>query len=113
MITNSSGEQPFFFIRVEGKYIRIRFSEIRYIESLKNYCKLVTGTGSYMVLISMKQVEDALQRHLFCRIHRSFIVSINHITAFDEDSVYIGDLELPLTSRSKRVLQQKRKDTGQ
>ena len=47
-----------FFIRADNKFIRIRYSEIVYIEALKNYIRIVTEKDTYLALITMKKIES-------------------------------------------------------
>lgn len=98
---------PDFFIRCDGKYTRIDTRDIRYIESLKNYVRIVTTTGSYLALISMRQLEEELPPATFCRVHRSYIVSLSHISSFDHESVYIEKTILPISPVFRQVLQGK------
>jgi DNA-binding LytR/AlgR family response regulator len=98
--------QP-FFIRCDGKYIRIDIRDIRYLESLKNYVRIVTITKTYLVLMSMQQLEEELPQAHFCRVHRSFIVSIGHICSFDHESVYMDAVTIPISPVYKNALQNK------
>lgn len=96
-----------FFIRLDGKYQKIPFDDIRYVEACKNYIRIVTGVKSYMVLITMKQIERVLPQNIFCRIHRSYIVSLNFINAFDHELVYLDGIDLPLSAQFLESLQHK------
>jgi DNA-binding LytR/AlgR family response regulator len=87
---------PYFFIRHQGRHLKINLSDIRYIESRKNYCKIATGNGAFLVLITMKQLQAILPQDRFCRIHRAFIVSLDWISAFDRHLVYGTDWKLPI-----------------
>ena len=97
--------QADFFIRSDGKFIRIDTRSIRYLESLKNYVRIVTTTNSYMVLISLRQLEVELPENQFCRVHRSFIISLSHISSFDNESVYMDATEIPISTAYKEMLQ--------
>lgn len=96
-----------FFIRCDGKYIRIDVADIRYIEALKNYARIVTTSRAWIVLMSLRQLEEELNDGNFCRVHRSFIVSLSHILSFDQDTVYVEGKDIPLTSQYKQLLQSK------
>ncbi len=96
-----------FFIRCDGKYIRINMADILYIKSLKNYVRIVTATKIYLVLISMAQLEKELPANQFCRVHRSYIVAINHISFFDQQMVYIDKDQIPINPVYKNALQTK------
>jgi DNA-binding LytR/AlgR family response regulator len=99
--------QDFFFIRNAGKFERIAFRDILYVEACKNYSKIVTEKKSYIVLVTMKKVESALPFHLFCRIHRSFIVSMENISAFDNNSVYLSNREIPIGDQYRNHLEKR------
>lgn len=89
--------QTYFLVREHGRNIKINFSEIIYIEACGNYQKLVTTSGkSHLILITMKRVEELLSSHLFVRIHKSYIVSLEHVKAFGRNKVYLKDSELPV-----------------
>jgi len=96
-----------FFIRCDGKYTRVDMRDIRYMESLKNYVRIVTTSGTHMVLISLRQLEEELPENIFCRVHRSFIVSIGHIGSFDSEMVYMKDKIIPISQEYRTALQGK------
>ena len=99
--------QSYFFIRCDGKYIKVDFKEIIYVEALRNYVKLHTISKSYLILISLKLIEKELPENLFCRLHRSYIAGISHITSFDHEFVYIGNKILPINSEFKYSIAKK------
>lgn len=82
-------KQDFMFIRYNGRYIKIEFRNLVYIEAYKNYSKLHTTQSSYCILVTMKKIESILPAKMFCRIHRSFIAGFKYIDSFDKDSVLI------------------------
>ena len=55
----------------------------------------------------MKQLERVLPSHMFCRVHRSYIVSLAYITAFDHELIYMEGMEFPLSSQFQETLQNK------
>ena len=99
--------QDFFFIRNAGKYERIGFRDILYVEACKNYSKIVTDRKSYIVLVTMKKVESALPLQLFCRVHRSFIVSLEKVSAFDNNSVFLANREIPIGDQYRNHLEKR------
>ena len=83
--------QSFFFIRHEGRYVRVDFQDILYIEARKNYTRLVMDEKpTVMVLVTLKQWERLLPRDSFCRVHRGYIVSIEKVLSFDNKYVYMA-----------------------
>jgi two-component system LytT family response regulator len=86
----------FIFYRTANRYTKVNLSDILYIEASKNYCKVCTTQRSFLVLITLKQIAAALPEGEFLRIHRSFLVSLGHVTAFDRRTVYLAGKQLPL-----------------
>lgn len=81
---------------MDGKYVKINFNEIIYVEGCKNYIKIITDLRSCLVLITMKRMENILPASLFQRIHKSFIVSLERVLEFTTDSVHLKNKDLPI-----------------
>ena len=97
--------QKYFFIKEKGRYLKIPLNEIVFVEGCGNYIKIVTENKTYLLLIAMKRMEQLLPAFLFKRIHRSYIVSLDKITGFDSDCVYLKDKELPIGQLYKGELE--------
>ena len=96
--TNNS----FIYLRSDRKNIKINLDEILFIESLKDYIKVVTKDRTIVTKQSICSLEDTLPTNAFIRSHRSYIVSISKIESFTHDLIQIGKYELPI-SRSYRL----------
>ncbi len=97
--------QSFFFIRHEGRYTKVDFSSILYIEARKNYTRLVLDEKpTVLVLVTLKQWERLLPRDLFCRIHRGYIVSIGKIVSFDNRYVYLQGEKITIGEQYRNTL---------
>lgn len=99
--------QDAVFLRIDKKNIRVNFSDIIYIQSSGNYVHVVTAQQVFMTLLSLRQLEEILPADYFCRVSRSYIVSLNHVAAFDCTCVHIGDKEIPIGEHFKDVLPSK------
>ena len=84
------------FIRSEGKFFRIRFSDIIYIEGMKDYLKIHSTEHVIVTHQTMIDMENILPGSNFIRIHKSYIVSITHIKAVFGNSVDMGQTQLPI-----------------
>jgi two-component system, LytTR family, response regulator len=103
---NISGEShawpEYFFVNAEYGLVKIVFSEIRMIEGLKDYLKIHLGdTKPLVIRMSLKSIEEKLPPGKFFRIHKSYIIALSHVTAIRRNSVFLGDLELPLSDLYK------------
>ncbi len=99
--------QSFFFIRQDGRNVKVDFQQILYIEARKNYTRLVMTDRSAMVLITLKQWEKVLPPELFCRVHRGYIVSIERIIAFDNKFVYLPGMNISIGEQYRNALPDK------
>lgn len=91
----------FFFVKADGGLVKIFFTEILFIEALKEYVKIVTKDKSVITYHTISGLEEKLPAGKFYRIHRSYIVSLKAITAIDGFIVKIDKYEVPL-SRNER-----------
>src|SRR6476620_2064896 len=96
----------YFFVNVDYKLLKVVFADITFIEGLKDYIKihLKSTTRPIITRLSMKSVEEQLPEADFLRIHKSYIVSVAHITAVMKNSVFIGELEIPVSDNYKDTL---------
>lgn len=92
------------FVNVQMKKIRLSFSDILYIESQKEYVKIVTIKESFNTKMSTNEIEEILPEHLFKRVHRSFIVAINKIRSFNAEMIEINGEQIPVGRAYKDVL---------
>ena len=88
----------YFFVNADYSMIKINFSDIIYIEGLKDYLKIHLKSAPHPVVtrMPMKTIEEELPASQFIRIHKSYIVSVSFITAIRKSSVFVDSLELPL-----------------
>jgi len=94
----------FFFFRAGNRHHKIAMDTILYIHSDKRYITFVTEAKCYPALMSIGDVEKLLSPKLFCRVHRSYIISLRHTDAFDNELVYIGNKKIPIAERYKNAL---------
>jgi DNA-binding LytR/AlgR family response regulator len=93
-------ENNFIYLRADRKNIKINLDDLLFIESLKNYIKVVTKDKTIVTKHSISMLEENLPPS-FIRIHRSFIISKDKIDSFTHEFIQIGKYELPV-SRSYR-----------
>ncbi len=91
----------FIFVKSDYKLVKIEIAEIQYIESLKDYIKIVVGGKPVMTLSSMKAIEEKLVAPDFIRVHRSFMVNIRKIQYIHRNFVMVGDKEIPIGDNYK------------
>jgi DNA-binding LytR/AlgR family response regulator len=94
----------YLFIKVEKNYYKLKISEILYVQAEKKYVHIVTSTKSHLILTSISQIEKLLPRNLFCRIHRSYIISLDHTERFNCEFAYVDNKKIPVSEHYKNVL---------
>src|SRR5688572_3667515 len=98
-------ENDFIFLNVQKRKVKILFSEIVYIESQREYIKIVTTKKEYISKMSTHEIEDLLPSNLFKRIHRSFIVSIKKIESYTSEMVEINGVPIPIGRGYRDVIE--------
>jgi len=97
----------YFFVYVEYNQVKVTIADILYIEAMKDYVKifLATGTKPVITKMSLKSLEEKLAVNSFLRIHKSFLVSADKITAIKRDLICIGNTELPFSETYKAAVE--------
>ena len=103
-----SGEElpSYFFINVDYSLVKVVFADIMWIEGLKDYLKIYLKSTSKPLVarLTMKAIEEQLPASMFIRVHKSFIVSKEYITALRKNSVFINDIEIPVGDNYKESI---------
>jgi DNA-binding LytR/AlgR family response regulator len=89
--------EGFVYFRADRKMIKVSYNDIVYVESMKDYIKIVRQHDKpLLVKQSISSLEEVLPSNLFLRVHRSYIVSLSKIAAFTTHDVEIGGQEIPI-----------------
>lgn len=93
----------FLFLKVEYQMYRILYQDILYMEGLKDYVKVhLKGEPKPLLsLISLKALEDKLPASKFMRVHRSYIVNLDQISAITKNSIQIDGQHIPVSDQYK------------
>lgn len=103
----SSGDEDFIFVKSNLKKKKVFLSDLRHIQALGDYVKLVTENESLVVLSTMKSFENQLPKDRFLRIHKSYIVNISKVQRYSSKIVDLGNNEkLPLSRTRKNDLKE-------
>ncbi|MGO4772135.1 LytR/AlgR family response regulator transcription factor [Flavobacterium sp. W22_SRS_FK3] len=97
-------EQDFMFVRAEYENVKMNFSDILFIEGLKDYVKIYTTDNKFtLTLISLIKLENLLSSKGFSRIHRSYIINIKHVKSIQKNKVLISDKRIPISESYKNA----------
>lgn len=93
-----SSEPPpeYLFVKTEHRIQKINLVDILYVEALQNYVSLNTTGGRIMSLQPLKKLEEQLPANEFVRVHKSYIISLRHISSVERGRIFIGDAVIPV-----------------
>jgi DNA-binding LytR/AlgR family response regulator len=94
---NNKSSDACLYLRADRKTVKVSLEDILYIESLKDYVKVVTVSRSIITKQSISSLEETLPKNNFIRIHRSFIVSLNKVESYNNEVIEIAKTELPIS----------------
>jgi DNA-binding LytR/AlgR family response regulator len=97
--------RDFIFVNVQKKKVRLLFSDILYIESQREYVRIVTLQGEYLSKMGTHEIEAMLPPPIFTRVHRSFIVSIRRIDSYTAEMIDIGGASIPIGKEYRKNIQ--------
>ncbi len=89
-------KDAFVYFRADRKMMKVMLSDILYIESMKDYVKVVTNSETIITKQSISSVEAMLPEHQFIRTHRSYIVAVSAIYSFTSELINVGKTEIPI-----------------
>lgn len=96
--------KDFIFIKSNGKLVKLNFSDIHYIEGMKDYLKIFTSDKTHVIHQTMKSMEEQLPEQLFMRVHKSYIVALNAIRQIDGNCIETASGGVPLSTTYRDLL---------
>lgn len=97
--------KDFIFLNVQKKKVKILFSEILYVESQREYIRIVTTKQEYLSKLGTHEIESLLPPQLFKRIHRSFIISVGKIDSYTAEMVEVNGVSIPIGRGYRDVIE--------
>ena len=102
--TNTESKAEFIFLKVDGKLVKVNFSEIMYVEGMKDYLKVFLKDKFYVVHQTMKRFEESLPQQQFVRVHKSYIVSLAAVKTIIGNYIEVNDQHIPIGANYKDEL---------
>ena len=97
-------DEEHIFVKSNLKKRKVILSDIKWVEALGDYIKLVTDEANIVILSTMKAFEETLPEDKFLRIHKSYIVNLEKIEKFNSKNVEVGGRSIPLSRNKKTEL---------
>ncbi|PWK17750.1 LytR/AlgR family response regulator transcription factor [Xanthomarina spongicola] len=92
------------FVRHHEKMVKINIKDILYIEAERNYCRIYAKGKEYLIVTTLKDIDEKLPQVHFLRIHRSFIVNISQIDEIATSHVVVSRKAIPISKQLKSEL---------
>jgi len=103
-VLNEGVQKNFIFLNIQKRKVKIFFADIQYIESQREYVKVVTSKKVLLTKMSTNEIESLLPAEQFKRIHRSFIIALDKIESYNSETVEINGVSIPIGRDYKNVL---------
>lgn len=100
----NENSQDYIFVRSNSALIKIKLNDILYVQAFGDYIKIFTPTKYDIVHCTLKSIEEKLAPNKFFRLHRSYIVAINHIDKIEEKEAFLGQDSIPIGEQYKKGL---------
>jgi DNA-binding LytR/AlgR family response regulator len=94
----------YFFVKLNGKYEKIFFNELLFVEAADNYVLLHTNEKKFMVYDTLKNMETILPVSDFMKVHKSFIVALKKVSAVEGSTVRIRDSIIPVSRNLREAV---------
>lgn len=95
------------YVRADGKLIRVPFTSIHYFENVGDYVKVVTADGNHIIHATMKGVDSRLNHPRLIKVHRSYIINLDHVKDIEDNTVLLGKKVIPISRAHKSILLQR------
>ena len=107
--TEKTAAQDYMFVKADYKQIKVPYSDILYIEGLKDYVKiyLTTQPQPLVTLLSLKKLEEQLPAERFMRVHRSFIVALDKVQVVERSQIVFGNQRITIADANKEAFLQR------
>jgi DNA-binding LytR/AlgR family response regulator len=102
--SSSPNAQDFIYVKADLKMVKVRYSEILFVEGMKDYVKIQLEKGMLVTHQTMKYMEENLPGDRFMRIHRSYIVALDRIESIDGNLLDLGNHRVQVSANYKDKL---------
>lgn len=92
----ASSTSEFMMIKANRKFYKVMYTDIKFIEGLKDYVVLHTQHQKLITAMNLKNIHLKIPDSIFHRVGKSYVVNLNHIVSFDHHTIYLEEDEIPL-----------------
>ncbi|WP_040250778.1 LytR/AlgR family response regulator transcription factor [Psychroserpens mesophilus] len=92
------------FVRHNEKMVKVDIQDILYIEAERNYCRIYSKDKEYLLVMTLKDMDEKLPNKHFLRVHRSFIINLSQIDEIATSHIVIAKKAIPVSKSLKEEL---------
>jgi DNA-binding LytR/AlgR family response regulator len=92
------------FVRHLNTMVKVDIKDILYIEAERNYCRIFSKNKEYLLVMTLKDMDEKLPPKHFLRIHRSYIINISQIDEIGNSHIVMGKKAIPISKSLKEEL---------
>lgn len=96
-------EKNFIFVKTEYRLEKILLSDILYIEGMRDYRRIHTTSKKIMTLQTFNDFEKEISSNIICRVHKSYMVSLDKIESIEKDRIKIKEILIPISDTYKQA----------
>ncbi len=89
-------KEPFIYVKSEKKMVKVYIKDILYVESLKDYVAIHTADKKMVTKQKISYMEEKLPQRQFLRVHRSYLIAVHQIAAFNHTQIDVGKTVVPI-----------------
>jgi DNA-binding LytR/AlgR family response regulator len=93
------------YFKVDGRMVKLLHNEILYAQSIRDYIVIVTANEKHITHMTMKYLSELLPSAHFKRVHRSYLVGIQHISVISRNKITLGDIDIPVGESYRNVVE--------
>ncbi|MFY7965850.1 MAG: LytR/AlgR family response regulator transcription factor [Chitinophagaceae bacterium] len=106
-INNPDLNKAHISFKYGNEHIKLATTEIHLIEREGNYISIHCASKKYLLRNSIEWIVEQLPENIFVRVHRSFVVNIKLINKHTTEFVYVDNLQIPISRKTKTILMEK------
>lgn len=93
----------YLFVKKKDYFVKINFSEITWVEAYGSYSNIHLENGHFITLsFNLSEITKKLNHPMFIRVHRSYLINIEHVNAFIGNMICIGETRLPISKQHRK-----------
>lgn len=104
-VNQVNNDEDYFFFKETKGITKLKYNDVIYIESMGDFSKIYTGIDKHIVLVGLKNLEKQLPSNSFSRVHKQYIININHIETISAHEVHLSyNLIVPISAINRQDL---------